>query len=164
MKRLHIHVAVNNLAESIRFYSSLFAHEPTLVKNDYAKWLLDDPRMHLAISTRGRKSGVDHLGIQVEDAEELQEMGARIESAALPATQETGAACCYSKSDKYWTLDPQGIAWETFHTLESVPIYGEDTQRSVNTASCCVSEATVAPAQLASAEQSGCGQAKAKCC
>ncbi len=164
MKRLHIHVAVNNLAESIRFYSSLFAHEPTLVRNDYAKWLLEDPRVHLAISTRGRKSGVDHLGIQVEDAEELQEMGARLESAALPATQETGAACCYSKSDKYWTLDPQGIAWETFHTLDSVPIYGEDTQRREKTASCCVPEATVTPAQLASAEQSGCGQAKAKCC
>ena len=163
MKRLHIHVSVHNLAESIRFYSSLFAHEPTLVKNDYAKWLLDDPRVHLAISTRGRKSGVDHLGIQVEDAEELREMGVRLESAALPATQQTGATCCYSKSDKYWTLDPQGIAWETFHTLDSVPIYGEDIQRSEN-AACCVSEAAVTSVPLASAEQSGCGQATAKCC
>ena len=163
MKRLHIHVSVDNLEESIRFYSSLFAHEPALVKNDYAKWLLDDPRVHLAISARSRKPGVDHLGIQVENEEELKEMGARLESAALPATQQTGATCCYSKSDKYWTLDPQGIAWETFHTLDSVPIYGEDTQRNENTA-CCVSAATVTAVPLASAEQSGCGQATAKCC
>lgn len=154
MKRLHIHVSVDNLEESIRFYSCLFAHEPTLVKNDYAKWLLDDPRVHLAISTRSHQSGVDHLGIQVEDAEELQEIGARLESAALPATMQTAATCCYSKSDKYWTLDPQGIAWETFHTLDSVPIFG-DVNRKEN-AACCVPTVV--------AENPGCGLSNATCC
>ena len=154
MKRLHIHVAVDNLAESIRFYSSLFAHEPTVVKNDYAKWLLEDPRVHFAVSTRGRKPGLDHLGIQVENAEELVEMGARLDSAALPAIQQTGATCCYSKSDKYWTLDPQGIAWETFHTLDSVPIFG-DVNRKENTA-CCV--------PMVVAENPGCGLSNANCC
>jgi catechol 2,3-dioxygenase-like lactoylglutathione lyase family enzyme len=127
MKRLHVHVAVHDLQQSIRFYSTLFAAEPTLRKDDYAKWQLDDPRVNFAISTRGRKAGLDHLGIQAENDAELEEIGIRLAQADVALTPQKGASCCYAKSDKYWTLDPQGIAWESFHTLDSVPVFGEDT-------------------------------------
>ena len=110
MKRLHVHVSVENLAESIRFYSALFASEPTVSKDDYAKWMLDDPRVNFAISERGHKVGLDHLGVQVESEEELGEMQERLAGAGLPMDEQIGTHCCYAKSDKYWTVDPQGIA------------------------------------------------------
>ena len=127
MKRFHVHVAVRDLQQSIRFYSTLFAAEPTVKKDDYAKWQLDDPRVNFAISTRGRNAGLDHLGIQAENGVELEDIGARLARADVALTPQKGASCCYAKSDKYWTLDPQGIAWESFHTLDSVPVFGEDT-------------------------------------
>jgi len=127
MKRLHVHVAVRDLQQSIRFYSTLFAAQPTVTKEDYAKWQLDDPRVNFAVSTRGKKAGLDHLGIQAENDAELEEIGTRLAQADVALTPQKGASCCYAKSDKYWTLDPQGIAWESFHTLDSVPVYGEDT-------------------------------------
>ena len=126
MKRLHAHVAVRDLRQSIRFYSTLFAAQPTVAKEDYAKWQLDDPRVNFAISTRGKNAGLDHLGIQAENDAELEEIGTRLAQADVALTPQKGASCCYAKSDKYWTLDPQGIAWESFHTLDSVPVYGED--------------------------------------
>ena len=126
MKRFHVHVAVHDLKQSVRFYSALFAAEPTVLKDDYAKWQLDDPRVNFAISTRGGKAGVDHLGIRAENGEELEVLGSRLAQADVAITEQKGASCCYAKSDKYWTLDPQGIAWESFHTLESAPIYGKD--------------------------------------
>jgi hypothetical protein len=126
MKRFHVHVAVHDLKQSIRFYSALFAAEPTVLKDEYAKWQLDDPRVNFAISTRGGKAGVDHLGIQAENGEELEDLGSRLAQADVAITEQKGASCCYAKSDKYWTLDPQGIAWESFHTLESAPVYGKD--------------------------------------
>jgi len=127
VKRFHVHVSVHDLERSIRFYSALFAAQPTVKKADYAKWMLEDPRINFAISTRaGRASGIDHLGLQVEDAAELEELGVRAAQADVAVTAQKGASCCYAKSDKYWTLDPQGIAWESFHTLDSVPVYGED--------------------------------------
>jgi catechol 2,3-dioxygenase-like lactoylglutathione lyase family enzyme len=126
MKRLHVHVAVHDLKQSIRFYSALFAVQPLVTKDDYAKWMLDDPRVNFAISTRGRKAGLDHLGIQAECREELEEIGSRLAQADVATLEQKGASCCYAKSDKYWTLDPQGIAWESFHTLGTVPVYGED--------------------------------------
>lgn len=126
MKRLHVHVAVHDLEKSIRFYSALFAAEPAVKKDDYAKWMLDDPRVNFAISTRGRKPGLDHLGIQAESSAELEELGSRLARADVAVLPQKQAACCYAKSDKYWTIDPQGIAWESFHTLESVPMYGGD--------------------------------------
>ncbi|RKE25234.1 hypothetical protein B0G76_6760 [Paraburkholderia sp. BL23I1N1] len=125
MKRMHVHVSVENLADSIRFYSVLFDAQPVVTKGDYAKWMLDDPRVNFAISQRGQPVGVDHLGIQVESDEELAEMNARLDTAALPKETQTGTACCYARSDKYWTVDPQGVAWETYHTLDSIPVFGE---------------------------------------
>src|SRR5687767_16010524 len=125
VKRLHVHVAVHDLQQSIRFYSALFAAEPAVRKDDYAKWMLDDPRVNFAISTRGGKAGLDHLGIQAENGAELEDLGSRLAQADVATTAQKGASCCYAKSDKYWTIDPQGIAWESFHTLDSVPMYGE---------------------------------------
>jgi catechol 2,3-dioxygenase-like lactoylglutathione lyase family enzyme len=136
VKRLHVHVAVHDLKQSIRFYSALFAAEPVVKKDDYAKWMLDDPRVNFAISTRGGKAGLDHLGIQAEDGEELEDLGSRLAQAEVAVTAQKGASCCYAKSDKYWTLDPQGIAWESFHTLGSVPVYGGDKRELVK-AACC---------------------------
>ena len=143
MKRLHVHVAVHDLQQSIRFYSALFAAEPTVKKDDYAKWMLDDPRVNFAISTRSAKAGLDHLGIQAENAGELEELGVRLAQADVAITAQKGADCCYAKSDKYWTIDPQGIAWESFHTLDSVPMYGEVTRprtvepTNAGQAACC---------------------------
>ena len=140
MKRFHVHVAVHDLAQSIRFYSALFGTQPTVQKDDYAKWMMDDPRVNFAISTRGNKAGLDHLGIQAQNGEELEELGIRLAQADVSVQPQKGAACCYAKSDKYWTVDPQGIAWETFHTLDSVAVYGEDRATRPaerNTAACC---------------------------
>jgi hypothetical protein len=125
MKRFHVHVSVANLSDSIRFYSALFAAEPTVVKGDYAKWMLEDPRINFAISQRGASPGLDHLGVQVENEAELAEMHERLSGAALPVDAQIGAACCYARSDKYWTIDPQGLAWETYQTLGEVPTFGE---------------------------------------
>jgi catechol 2,3-dioxygenase-like lactoylglutathione lyase family enzyme len=139
MKRFHVHVAVHDLKQSIRFYSALFGAQPSVEKPDYAKWMLDDPRVNFAISTRGHKAGLDHLGIQAENGVELEEVGSRLAQADVSTMPQKGASCCYAKSDKYWTIDPQGVAWESFHTLDSVPMYGSDTRRSVgeSSAACC---------------------------
>lgn len=143
MKRLHVHIAVDDLPRSVRFYSALFAAQPSVLKEDYAKWMLDDPRVNFAISTRGRKAGLDHLGIQAENEAELEEIGSRLAQADVSVLPQKGAACCYAKSDKYWTLDPQGIAWESFHTLDSIPVYGADTGtvQKVERAACCAPSA-----------------------
>ena len=143
MKRFHVHVGVRDLEQSIRFYSTLFGTQPTILKDDYAKWQLDDPRVNFAISTRAGKTGVDHLGIQAENGEELEDIGSRLAQADVAITEQKGASCCYAKSDKYWTLDPQGIAWESFHTLDSAPVYGKDAgvREVQKQPSCC------APAQ-----------------
>lgn len=138
MKRFHVHVAVDNLGESIRFYSTMFGTAPAVVKPDYAKWMLDDPKVNFAISQRGHASGVNHLGIQVESAEELAGLRAQLERADRALVAQSGAACCYARSDKYWVTDPSGIAWETFHSLGSVPVYGEDTPARTGDAACCV--------------------------
>jgi hypothetical protein len=141
MKRFHVHVAVHDLKQSIRFYSALFAAQPTVEKDDYAKWMLDDPRVNFAISKRGAKSGLDHLGIQAEDGVELEDIGSRLAQADVSLLPQKGASCCYAKSDKYWTIDPQGVAWESFHTLDSVPVYGDDGRskaaRPEAKAACC---------------------------
>ena len=123
MKRLHVHVGVADLDQSIKFYSSLFASEPTVVKHDYAKWMLDDPRVNFAISQRA-DGGVRHLGIQVETPEELEEVYARLKSADAPVFEEGQTTCCYAKSEKSWISDPQGLAWETFLTTGESTTYG----------------------------------------
>lgn len=132
MKRMHLHVAVDNLAEAIEFYATLFAARPTVTQPDYAKWMLDDPRVNFAVSARGAPRGLNHLGVQVESAAELAEMNARLEGIAGGVVTEPGTTCCYARSDKSWSTDPAGIAWETFHTLESVPVFSEQTT------ACCV--------------------------
>jgi hypothetical protein len=139
MKRLHVHVSVENLSDAIGFYAALFAAQPVVTKPDYAKWMLDDPRVNFAISTRANKAGLDHLGIQAENGAELEELGSRLAQADVAVTAQQGASCCYAKSDKYWTLDPQGIAWESVHTLDSVPLYGADNRprAKVEAKACC---------------------------
>ncbi len=137
MKRLHVHVAVRDLEKSIRFYSALFAAEPSVKQPDYAKWMLEDPSVNFAISARGAEPGLDHLGIQAESDAELEDIGSRLAQAEVSVMPQKGAACCYAKSDKYWTLDPQGIAWESFHTLDSVPVYGADTRLPVEEHKAC---------------------------
>jgi catechol 2,3-dioxygenase-like lactoylglutathione lyase family enzyme len=125
MKRFHVHVSVSDLDQSVRFYSTLFAAEPTVVKSDYAKWMLEDPRVNFAISTRDPVAGVNHIGLQVDSAEELGNLEAQLKRADRDLVSESGITCCYAKGDKYWVTDPQGVAWEVFHTLEDAPVYGE---------------------------------------
>ena len=141
MKRLHIHMAVEDLPRSIGFYSALFAAEPAVVKTDYAKWMLDDPRVNFAISTRGRQPGLDHLGIQVENSDELQEVYARLHKAGGDVIEQGATACCYAKSEKSWIDDPAGISWETFHTIGESTDYGdgsgERVARVAGEKSCC---------------------------
>ena len=124
MKRLHVHVAVEDLAQATRFYSALFATDPTVLKPDYAKWMLDDPRVNFAISARGAKPGVEHLGIQAETDDELREVYARLQSADAPVLEEGATTCCYAKSEKSWVNDPAGVAWEVFHTTGDSATYG----------------------------------------
>ena len=126
MKRLHVHVSVDNMTDSIRFYSGMFAASPTVLKDDYAKWMLEDPRMNFAISQRGAPVGLNHLGIQVEAESELSEMKDRLHTLQPGVSREDDVACCYAKSDKYWVNDPSGIAWETFHTLGTIPVFGNE--------------------------------------
>jgi catechol 2,3-dioxygenase-like lactoylglutathione lyase family enzyme len=123
MKRFHVHVAVRDLNESVRFYSALFAAKPSVLHPEYAKWMLDDPRVNFAISTRGGAPGIDHLGIQAENADELAELGMRLDAAGQAVVPEAGAECCHARSDKMWTEDPQGTRWETFHTMGSIATY-----------------------------------------
>jgi len=126
MKRLHVHVSVNDLAESIRFYSTLFAAEPTVVKDDYAKWMLDDPRVNFAISKLcARAAGISHLGIQAENETELAEAYGRLARAERPVVEAKGTTCCYARSDKQWIADPQGVPWEVFYSYGEAKEYGE---------------------------------------
>ncbi len=144
MKRLHVHVGVNDIGQSIRFYSTLFAAEPTVTKPDYAKWMLDDPRVNFAISLRPNAGGVRHLGIQAENAAELQEVYARLKQADGPTLEEGATTCCYAQSEKTWINDPQGVAWETFHTTGESTTYGggvegaaADSHAATEPAACC---------------------------
>jgi catechol 2,3-dioxygenase-like lactoylglutathione lyase family enzyme len=140
MKRFHVHLHVQDLQASIAFYSRLFSAEPTRIESGYAKWMLEDPRVNFAISTRGNKPGLDHLGFQVDSAEELSEMKAVAQSADMTMLDEGETTCCYARSEKHWITDPQGIAWEHFHTLGDIPVFNEAGQ-SESVAACC------APAQ-----------------
>ena len=127
MKRLHVHVSVADIPHSIQFYSALFAAQPSVVKSDYAKWMLEDPRVNFAISTRGRAVGLDHLGIQVENTDELHEVYGRLRQAGGEIIEQGETTCCYAKSEKSWTSDPAGISWETFHTTGESTVYGDGT-------------------------------------
>lgn len=139
MSRLHVHVAVDDLEKNIHFYSALFGVEPSVLKADYAKWDLADPAVNFAISSRSDSAGLDHVGIQADNAEELEALQARLDAAGIAGQEQTGTACCYARSDKYWSLDPQGIAWEAFHSLETIPTFNE-SENEVTAQGCCVPE------------------------
>jgi catechol 2,3-dioxygenase-like lactoylglutathione lyase family enzyme len=147
MKRMHIHVAVSDLDKSIGFYSKLLNATPSVVEADYAKWMLDDPRVNFAISARGVAPGLDHLGIQVDSADELAEIRDRLDAAGEAMLSQEAATCCYTRSDKHWVTDPQGLAWETFHTLGSVPVYGSDRNPLNEGNTCCAPEAPLVGVQ-----------------
>ena len=154
MKRFHVHVAVGNLEQSTRFYSAMFGMPPSVQKNDYAKWMLDDPRVNFAISERADSTGVNHLGFQAETEHELEEIHTRLQSADTAVTAEKGANCCYAKSDKYWVQDPSGIAWESFRSLDTIPFYGAQSHQgaagaeevNANTGSGCATSCCPTPA------------------
>lgn len=131
MKRLHLHIAVEDLDRSIGFYSTLFGAQPSVVKDDYAKWMLEDPRVNLAISQRGGAAGIDHVGVQAETSAELAEMATRLKAAGETTLDQEATTCCYAKSDKSWVADPSGVRWETFHTLGEATTYGEGEQAHV---------------------------------
>jgi hypothetical protein len=148
MKRLHVHVSVDDLAQSIPFYSTLFAAAPTVTKPDYAKWMLDDPRVNFAISTRSNETGIDHLGIQVETVDELQEVYGRLRQADRPVLEEGETVCCYAKSEKSWITDSQGVPWETFLTLGESTAYGDSADLgAIRTkgGACCSPKPELAP-------------------
>ncbi len=140
MKRFHVHVHVEDLAANIAFYSAMFNQQPARSENDYAKWMLDDPPVNFAISTRGDKPGVDHLGIQVDAPEELAALKDSATRADMTLLDEGETTCCYSRSDKYWLTDPQGIAWEQFHTLDSIPVFSQQRPAAGGQA-CCATPA-----------------------
>ena len=138
MKRIHIHIAVNELSESIGFYSTIFGASPSIQRDDYAKWALNDLPVNFAISNRDHTIGFNHLGIQVDSEEELAEIAKRLDKAELTSSKQTGSSCCYARSNKHWALDPQQIAWESFHSLGDIPVFGKDTETdSENESSAC---------------------------
>lgn len=143
MKRLHIHVGVENIDESVRFYSALFGAAPVKTKADYAKWLLDDPHVNFAVSTRASTKGVDHLGIQVDDEAELAALRGRIGTAELPVSDEGETVCCYAKSDKSWVQDPAGIPWEAYHTMEDAEMFSGKSASSES--ACCTPQTMGTP-------------------
>jgi catechol-2,3-dioxygenase len=136
MKRFHVHLHVDDLNKSIGFYAKLFAVEPARVEADYAKWMLQDPPVNFAISTRGQKAGIDHLGIQTDDPSELAAMKARAEAADMALLDDGETTCCYARSEKHWITDPQGIAWEHFHTLADIPVFNEAPAQLAASACC----------------------------
>lgn len=158
MKRFHVHIAVENLDQSIKFYSTLFASEPTVLKPDYAKWMLEDPRVNFAISQRGANPSIEHLGIQVDNETELNEVYARLSKAERPVIEEKATTCCYARSDKQWIADPQGILWETFLTHGEATVYGAGlaaTPADSKEAACC-EPTCCTPEQSSKQKESSC--------
>jgi len=154
MKRFHVHVHVEDLPRNIAFYSAMFGQEPARSEADYAKWMLTDPPVNFAISARGATPGVDHLGIQVEDDAQLQALKANAQAADMTLQDEGTTTCCYARSDKYWVTDPQGLAWEQFHTLESIPVFNEP--RAATAGACCATSTPSAASVIPAAFTGGC--------
>ena len=154
MKRMHIHVGVKNLDQAIPFYSALFGTEPSKIKMDYANWVLDDPRINFAISTRGNTTGVDHLGIQVEDEDELEELRERLTSTNVSLFDEGETVCCYARSDKSWIEDPAGIAWEAYKTMEEAQFFGSD--KEVSEDACCAPQSNLNTESASAPKSGGC--------
>lgn len=145
MKRFHVHLHVDDLTKNIAFYSALFGQTPARSESDYAKWMLQDPPVNFAISTRGDTPGVDHLGIQVESPEELQALKDQATAADMALLDEGETTCCYARSDKYWLTDPQGIAWEQFQTLDNIPMFSQKASTSEDAVACCTPKTQVIP-------------------
>lgn len=141
MKRLHLHVSVPNIEQAISFYSTLFDAPPVVVKDDYAKWMLDDPSVNLAISTRTRATGIDHVGIQVDSPTELSDLATRLKAAGNKTFDQEATTCCYAKSDKSWVTYTAGVRWETFYTMGQATSYGEDEVLPDVSSACCDSTA-----------------------
>lgn len=158
MKRFHVHLHVADLAASIAFYNKLFAAQPARAEADYAKWMLTDPPVNFAISTRGSQPGLDHLGIQTDNADDLAALKAQAQAADLALLDEGETTCCYARSDKYWVTDPQGVAWEQFHTLGNIPVFNEASAGTAEGAACC---APAAPAKAATVATGCCAPASA---
>lgn len=137
MKRFHVHLHVEELGKSVAFYSKLFGMAPNRLESDYAKWMIDDPAVNFAISTRGNAPGVDHLGFQADTAADLSAMKAQAQAADMVLLDEGETTCCYARSDKYWLTDPQGIAWEHFQTLDNVPVFSERKEDVPSDSACC---------------------------
>jgi hypothetical protein len=160
MKRFHVHVSVEDLALSVRFYSTLFSTRPTVLKDDYAKWMLEDPRVNFAISTGSGEAGISHLGIQAEDEGELAEVYERLSRADRPVIEEKDTTCCYARSDKQWIADPQGVPWETFFTHDEATVYGQsgaltklgDASGGLSTCGCAPAAPTQPAAEPETAE------------
>jgi len=150
MKRIHLHVSVPDLAQSIQFYATVFGAPPSVTKDDYAKWMLEDPRVNFAISQRGGQSGVDHIGVQVESPAELGELAGRLKAAGAVTFDQEATTCCYDRGDKSWVTDPAGVRWETFYTFGEAATYGEDPAEAAairsEKASACCADASKAPA------------------
>lgn len=156
MKRFHVHLHVDDLQASIAFYSKLFAAAPSRVESDYAKWMLEDPRVNFAISCRGGQPGLDHLGFQTDTDDELAELKARAQAADMALLDEGETTCCYARSDKYWLTDPDGIAWEQFRTLDSIPTFSQaHAADAANATACCAREAVTACAPAATGGRPG---------
>lgn len=147
MKRIHLHVSVPDLGASIPFYETLFGAAPVVVKDDYAKWMLDDPKVNFAISERARATGIDHIGIQVDSADELGELAGRLKAAGADTFDQEATTCCYAQSDKSWVRDPAGVRWETFFTFGEATSYGEDELLPEPVAACCGPADAPAPKQ-----------------
>jgi catechol 2,3-dioxygenase-like lactoylglutathione lyase family enzyme len=137
MSRLHVHISVEDIDQNIRFYSALFGSDPSVIKADYAKWDLAEPAVNFAISKRGPETGLDHIGIQADNDTELTAIQSRLQQAGIAGHEQRDAACCYARSDKYWTQDPQGIAWESFHSLETIPTFSRGDEAPA-ASGCCV--------------------------
>ncbi|HEU4651380.1 MAG TPA: ArsI/CadI family heavy metal resistance metalloenzyme [Croceibacterium sp.] len=144
MKRLHVHVSVPDIEQAIAFYSTLFDAPPSVVKDDYAKWMLEDPRVNLAISSRARATGVDHVGVQVDSPEELAELAGRLKAAGATTFDQAATTCCYATSDKSWVTDTAGVRWETFFTHGEATDYGEDEMIPASSSACCAPQAAKA--------------------
>lgn len=158
MKRFHIHLNVADLNRSVGFYSQLFAAEPTRIESDYAKWMLEDPPINFAISSRGGNPGIDHLGFQTDSPEELAALKARARAADLALLDEGATTCCYARSEKHWITDPQGVAWEHFHTLGNIPVFHDVAEPASAAAACCV------PSDLREQPDAAAAKRASSCC
>jgi len=156
MKRFHVHVSVGDLEQSIRFYSTLFGADPAVTKPDYAKWMLEDPRVNFAISTGRTRVGINHLGLQTDSDAELETLNDQLQRADVQTAAEKNVTCCYARSNKYWVKDPAGVAWETFHSLGAAPIYGE-SHEEIEAQTACGASA------CGTSAESGKGKAAACC-